>query len=72
MCANYDMYSDIPKIIPNGVQTGLRLILWLFSCRIPFFGDVDLNASGKSTFLVATDVAARGLDIPKVGFNKPR
>ena len=68
------MYSDIPKFFYQvGSKQGWGPILWLCSCQIPvFLGDVDLNASGKSTFLVATDVAARGLDIPKVGLKKPR
>lgn len=69
----HDMYSDIPKIFYQvGSKQGWGPILWLCSCHTPIFGDVDLNASGKSTFLVATDVAARGLDIPKVGAWKPR
>ena len=39
--------------------------LW-FVQGVPSSGSIFLRASGRATFLVATDVAARGLDIPKV------
>ena len=45
----------------NGVE-------WVDDTRCTWL--TTLGASGRSTFLVATDVAARGLDIPKVALRR--